>query len=139
MRPDHNCKCCSSEEIMEHFLCECEYYCELLGSQLGDIIMQYRKQCCRSAFIFCRSGSRSRQKSQCGLGSGSLNLVYCSEQNISASNFPFEEDFDHCQEKYVPTHWSISSTSKSLAESMPSGLLEDISRVWETLSKPLKF
>jgi hypothetical protein len=41
MRPDPNCGRYSSVETMEHLLCGCEFYLELLWKKLGAVLMQY--------------------------------------------------------------------------------------------------
>jgi hypothetical protein len=41
MRNDPNCERCGLPETMEHTLCECLHYAELLWVRLGDVITKY--------------------------------------------------------------------------------------------------
>jgi hypothetical protein len=41
MRNDANCERCGLTEMMEHTLCECLYYAQLLWVRLGDVITKY--------------------------------------------------------------------------------------------------
>jgi hypothetical protein len=41
MRNDPNCEKCRLTEIMEHTLCECLYYAQLLWVRLGEVITKY--------------------------------------------------------------------------------------------------
>jgi hypothetical protein len=43
MRPDPKCKRCREVETMEHLLCDCMHYVQLLRVQLGEIITQHLK------------------------------------------------------------------------------------------------
>ncbi len=41
MRPDPYCERCRTVETMEHLLCKCPHYSQLLWIQLGEVITQY--------------------------------------------------------------------------------------------------
>jgi hypothetical protein len=40
MRPDLNCERCGRAETVEHPLCECEHFSELLWNRLGEALTQ---------------------------------------------------------------------------------------------------
>jgi hypothetical protein len=39
MRPDPNCERCRDAETMEHLLCECMHYSQLIRIHLGNIVI----------------------------------------------------------------------------------------------------
>jgi hypothetical protein len=41
MRNDPNCERCGLTETMEHVLCECNHYAQLLWIRLGEVITKY--------------------------------------------------------------------------------------------------
>jgi hypothetical protein len=41
MRLDPNCERCEDVETMEHLLCECMHYSQLIWIRLGEIIIKY--------------------------------------------------------------------------------------------------
>jgi hypothetical protein len=46
MRNNHDCERCGGIETMEHVLCECLHYSQLLWIRLGEIIMRYLNLIC---------------------------------------------------------------------------------------------